>query len=327
MITIIFGDPGDGKTALMTMIAMSKMIEEGYDYWWQSARRIDLLKAGGFFNLEYLPQRHTVYSDYEIKSKYPKVESYYTDGYKIALPNPFFETMFFAPYSQIFLDEAQKYYDSRMSKFLRDCVYRFYQLHRQNHLDIYMTCQRLSNIDINIRQIAGRYILCKGCKVEKDSYDRIIKMEIKYFEFSNMGDAEKYYTEGKCSEKVKEKIFRYDSDIFQNYNSYANEPAFYAGNYYKSYDCYTEEGYVDTVESYMAFNHNHMYYAPVGYFKNEKRDAEMLKQQKLISKMKLSSIIMMLFYLIMNRKLLLKILLIQNLLIQNLLIQNNHKLK
>ena len=133
MITIICGEPGRGKTALMTYFAVQKMVDEGFTLWWQSCREIDTLKKGGFSALASLPQRHTVYADYLIKNKYMQYQSYYTSGFNIALPNPFFQTTFFAPFSQIFLDEAQKYYDSRMSRYLRECVYRFYQLHRPPH--------------------------------------------------------------------------------------------------------------------------------------------------------------------------------------------------
>ena len=128
MITIICGEPGHGKTALMTYFAIQKMLYEGFEYYYNSTRRIDKLKAGGFTSLDLPKQRHTVYADYVIKSQFPASQSYYVDGFNIALPNPFFDTTFFFPYSQIFLDEAQKYYDSRMSKYLRECVYRFYQL-------------------------------------------------------------------------------------------------------------------------------------------------------------------------------------------------------
>ena len=278
MITIIFGDPGDGKTALMTHFAYIRMVQEGYDYWWKSCQRIDLLKRGGFSRLEYLPQQHTVYADYVIKNGWGTDQSYYVNGFSIALPNPFFQTTFFAPYSQIFLDEAQKYYDSRMSKYLRECVYRFYQLHRHNHLDVFMTCQRLGNIDLNIRQISGRFILCKGCKTKEDEYGRIESVKIKYVEFDSMSDAEAYYENGKTNVKCEEKHLDIDYNVFELYDSYGNEPVFYDGNYNRKFDCYTEEGYVDTVESYMLYNKSHMYYAPVGYWKNEKRDAEILKK-------------------------------------------------
>ena len=278
MITIICGDPGKGKTALMTYFAIQRMIYEGWDYYWKSCRRIDALRLGGFSALEYLPQNHTVYADYVVLNKYPKVQSYYVDGFSIAMPNPFFNTTFFAPYSQIYLDEAQKYYDSRMSKYLRECVYRFYQLHRHNHLDVTMTCQRLGNIDLNIRALSENIIYVEDLKLEKDDFDRIVKMQWKVKKFVSLPHAEKYIENGDVKVPHKEETYTFEGCIFDFYNSYSNEASFYDGNYNRAYDCYTEEGYVCTVESFVKYNTNHMYYAPVGYWKNDKRDNEILKK-------------------------------------------------
>lgn len=279
MITIIYGEPGRGKTALMTYFALLEMVEKGFENYWNSCRRIDVLRKGGFTKLQYLPQRHTVYADYVIKLKYPNIESYYVDGFRIALPNPFFDTAFFAPYSKIFLDEAQKYYDSRMSKYMRECVYRFYQLHRHNHLDVTMTCQRLGNIDLNIRQIAERFIYIKGLDVKEDKYGQITKMTWSVIEFSSLKDAEAFVDSPKTDKKIKETTYTYEGNVFNRYNSYGNEPAFYDGNYYRNFDCYVEEEYDYTVESFVLYNENHMYYAPVGFWKDDKRDKELLKER------------------------------------------------
>ncbi len=279
MITIICGEPGRGKTALMTYFAYVQMVEKGFEDYWNSCQRIDILKAGGFNNLKYLPYQHTVYADYIIGNEYLGMQSYYVDGFKVALTNPFFDTAFFAPYSNIYLDEAQKYYDSRMSKYLRECVYRFYQLHRHNHLNIYMTCQRLGNIDLNIRGMSERIIYVEALKISKDSYGQITNMKWVVSEFNSLKDAEKHVESFNVDNKENIKTYEFKGDIFQLYNSYGNEPAFYDGNYSRSYDCYTEEGYVETIDSYMVYNRNHMYYAPVGFWKNEVEDKKIIKSR------------------------------------------------
>lgn len=282
MITIICGDPGAGKTALATKFGIEEMVYDGFSRWWESCHRIEKLRAGGFHQLKPLPQKHTVYADYNMKSKFPKADSYYVDGYKLSLANPFFETAFIPPFSTIILDEAQKYYDSRMSKYLRSCVYRFYQLHRHNHLNIIMTCQRLGNIDLNIRQIAGKIIFVEELKIKENEWGYITKMEWKVKEFSSLSSAESYIDNGNLTKNVVEKTYTFDGDIFQYYDSYTNEPAFYDGNYYRAYDCYSDDGYEYTVESFMAYNDNHLYVAPMGFWKNEKRDAEILKKLKVV---------------------------------------------
>ena len=280
MITIICGEPGNGKTALMTYFAVNKMMSEGYELWRKSCDTINKLYTGGFLSLRYLPQHHTVYSDYVIKNSFLGVQSYYCDGYKIALPNPFFDTMFFAPYSQIFLDEAQKYYDSRMSKYIRECVYRFYQLHRHNHLDVYMTCQRLGNIDLNIRDISRKIIYVEKLDITQDDYGRIIKMRWHTIEFDCLKFAEAYLDNNNKSVTHEKKEYAFDGNIFNYYDSYSNEACFYDGNYKVPYDCLVEDNYDDCIEDFIRYNENHMYYAPEGYWKGDaKTDKELLKKR------------------------------------------------
>lgn len=282
MINILCGDPGKGKTALLTCFAINKMRNEGYSFWRKCCNRTDELKKGGFDNLIYLPQRHTVYADYIISKKGMQSKSYYVDGFSIGLSNPFFDTAFLPPYAQIFLDEAQKYYNSRMSKYLRECVYGWYQLHRHNHMDVYMTCQRLDNIDINIRQIAGNIILVEDLQIEKDDFGRIIKVTWTTKEFDSLANADSFLTTTGKTAKFVENTYTFEGDIFSYYNSYANEPAFFDGNYNRAYDVYTEDGYIDTIDSFMQYNQNHQYVAPVGYWKNEKRDGVILKSKGVI---------------------------------------------
>lgn len=279
MITIICGEPGNGKTALMTYFAIQKMTNEGWNLWTNSCKRIQELYAGGFKNLRYLPQKHTVYSDYVIRNKWFNIQSYYCNGFNVALPNPFFETMFFAPYSQIFLDEAQKYYDSRMSKYIRECVYRFYQLHRHNHLDIYMTCQRLGNIDLNIRDISRRIIYVEKLDIEKDEFGRIVKMKWHTIEFTCLKFAEAFLDNDNKSVQHEKKDYEYTGNIFDFYSSYSNEACFYDGNYESNYDCLIEREYGSNVEDFIKYNEEHMYYAPKGYWKNDKEDSKILKER------------------------------------------------
>lgn len=279
MITIICGLTGRGKTALATNFAIEKMLDSSEDYR-NSMLEIKKLNAGGFVNLTTPPQRHLVYADYEIKVN-SRIHSYYVDGYELAIPNIYFKTAFLPPYSTIILDEAQKYYDSRMSKYLREEVYRFYQLHRHNHYNIILTCQRLGNIDLNIRALADKIIVCNDIEMKEDDYGNCDNFKWKIKEFTSVEVAERYCLSAELNEVKnygKDNIVKSKFPIFNFYNSYANKPVFYKYNEQRNYDYYTEDGYVMTLQSFVKYNDNHYFVAPQGFWKNADYDKKTLKK-------------------------------------------------
>ena len=278
MITIICGLPGAGKTTEEVKILVHKMLYESFEDYTNCKREIMQLRAGGFNQLELPPQRHLCFADFRVKVN-KRLQAYWVDGFKIGLPNPYFETMLFPPYSTIFLDEAQRYYDSRMSKYLREEVYRWFQLHRQNHYNVYMCCQRLGNIDVNIRALAEHIIVVESLDVKKDDYGRACKLTIKYREFNSPDTAESYQLA-----KEKKEISKLGTDkvdistlpIFDYFDSYGCKPAFYDGCYNKGFDYYTEDGYQFTLDSFVEYNNAHYFTAPRGYWKNAEYDKKIL---------------------------------------------------
>ncbi len=285
MITIISGVPGAGKTALLTYLLVMRMMEDGFNDWRNCKRELTALNDGGFNNLEPPPQRHMCFSDYKVKLN-RRFESYYIDGFQIGMPNPFFETVFIPPYSTIFLDEAQRYYNSRMSKYLREEVYQWYQFHRHNDYNVYMACQRLANIDVNIRGIAERFIVIDDIDIKENSWGMVTKITWTVRIFHSCDTAESYMlakerNENKDIGEVKQ--FTTDLCIFDYYDSKGMKPAFYSGNENRPFDYYTDDGYQFTLESFVKFNNTHFYVAPKGYWKNAKHDEEILKERGLIA--------------------------------------------
>lgn len=279
MITIICGIPGAGKTCKLTHFIVQRMLENGLEDYLNLKREINQLSKGGFSNLELPPQRHLCYADYDVRVN-NRLQAYYIDGFQLALPNPYFETANIPPYSTIFLDEAQKYYDSRMSKYIREEVYRWFQLHRHNDYNIYMACQRLGNIDLNIRGIAERFIVVDNLVVKEDNYGRVVKLKWTAREFFSCDTAESYMLAREKKENVDiGKVVEYETDlpIFNYYDSKGCRPAFYAGKYNQGFDYFTEEGYQFTLESYVEFNNKHYFVAPRGYYKNAEYDKQILK--------------------------------------------------
>ena len=280
-ITIIVGKPGAGKTVFATNILANKMFNSFEDMLCLK-QEIKKLKEGGFTMLDLPPQRHLCYADYKVKIS-RTTQAYTIDGYKIGLPNPYFETIFIPPYSTIFLDEAQRYYDSRNSKGLRSEVYNWYQLHRQNHYNIYLICQRLGNIDLNIRSIADKVIVIDELNMKKDKYGRVSKFTWNIREFESADTAEDYCLKKDRSEYanlgIKQTVIS-KLPLFQYYDSFANKPAFFNGKEYEKFNYTIEPNYKLTIDSFIEYNENHLYSAPKGYWKSADYDKKVLEKME-----------------------------------------------
>ena len=189
MITIICGDPGVGKTALMTHFA-TQYLQYDADY------ELAIDKINNYNNMGYnlSTPSHLVFSDYKISyNLYGKnVESYFCNGYYLGMPNAQHQTMFLPPYSKIFLSEAQRYYDSRKYNSFSDFISQFYEQHRHYGLQIYLDCQRVGLIDLNIRGISTRVILVESMSNDIDSHGRIISNHWQCREFSSAIECERY---------------------------------------------------------------------------------------------------------------------------------------
>lgn len=279
MIIIIVGKPGAGKTVFTANLVSQKIVNSKEDYF-NLKREIKALKQGGFNYLDLPPQKHLVYTDFKFKIN-RKIESYYIDGFKIGLPNPYFETTFIPPYSTIFLDEAQRYYDSRNSKSLRPEVYNWFQLHRQNHYNIYLVCQRLANIDVNIRALADKIIVIDDLKLKTNEFNIVSYFKWTTREFESPDIAEEY-----CLKKDREEVAKLGKKVietsnlplFRYYDSFGNKPVFFNGKEYTPFDYKIEKKYNFSIESFINFNENHYFTAPKGYWKSAEYDKKINKK-------------------------------------------------
>lgn len=281
MITMICGVPGSGKTSLMAYYA-TKLLQDDLSNYIACKRELRKLNSTGF-NYTLPPQKHLVYTDNPIHLG-KRIASYDVDGFRVGLPNIFFDTTFLPPYSSIFLDEAQRYYDSRMSKFLRDDVYHFYQLHRHNDYNVYLVCQRPANIDVNIRALAERVIVLDECKTKQDDYGCVSQISWLGKEFASADTAESYLlSSDKSSFDNLGKQFNEscDFDIFSCYDSKSCRPIFYS-DYNKPIEYYSSQGYVLSLESFVEYNNVHYFTAPLGFWKNTERDKKVLAEKEAI---------------------------------------------
>ena len=189
MITIICGDPGVGKTALMTNFALQYLLYDD-DFRLMEDKIIQYNLIG--YNLS--TPNHLVFSDYKISINSSKgnIDSYFVNGFYLGMPNSQHPTMFLPPYSKIFLSEAQRYYDSRKYDSFSDFVSQFYEQHRHYGLQIFLDCQRVGLIDLNIRGISTRVILVLSMINDINKSGRIVANHWNCREFNSVFDCEKY---------------------------------------------------------------------------------------------------------------------------------------
>ena len=267
MITLIFGRPGKGKTALMTALAL--------EYMTGSAARQDVraceaqiaeLKAGGFdFTV---PADHLVYSDYTIAARHGSVRSHYVNGFDLGLHDPNHFTRLFPPYSRFYLDEAQKYFNSRERNGIAGSVSRFYELHRHNHLEITLAVQRPKLIDLNVRELAERVIQIEEIHPKKDKGGRIVSITWQLRLFEKTVDACSFLDGGKVESQIT--TYTFPGNVFRHYNSLFHQPAFYNGSYGRDFEVALAESYPLNVDGVKQFNAEHSYSTPRGYFKGAK---------------------------------------------------------
>lgn len=229
MITNIFGEPGVGKTAFMTYLAMEAMANPAIrlkDL--RNCRRfVDKLNVGGYkFTV---PPNHLVYADYAIEArKFPLITNYLINPHDIGLPNKERKTHFIPPHAHIFLDEAQGSLNSRAGG-IEEFVSRYYEYHRHWRLDIVIASQRIKLIDLNVRGLAGRAIEPLKVETIENKYGFVTKTVWTCLEFDNSYLVEQYLNSGKNPKFGKKVKFTYNGDIFKHYDTEGCWPAFLDG--------------------------------------------------------------------------------------------------
>lgn len=214
MITFVFGKPGVGKTAFLCADAVLYLMgsAQSTELWLDCCSEVSSLGYP-------VPEHAPVYSNFSINvtTGYNKVVgSYYIDGFHLGFENPYVPVMPVFPGSKIYLSEAQRYYNSRKSRELPDWVSRYYEEHRHFGLDIMLDVQRPGLIDVNIRDIAGRFIEMQGVEVSEDK--GCTKSTTFYYrEFTSWSEVDRYLTSG--AETYKEQTLTVPFNVFEHFRS------------------------------------------------------------------------------------------------------------
>lgn len=227
MITLIVGEPGVGKTSLNAALMSQEIVDYRQEYL-SSCAKIDALNAKGY-SFDYPKDGVLSYSNFEFVNKTRfrfNKRSKRLDPWRMCLPNKDIPFDTFPPYSKFHVMEGQVYWNSRR-KGLRDCVSRFFENHRHNHFDIYIDVQRGGLIDANIREIAGRVLEVQKSIHYYDDAGHILATKFVCYDFGSWSEYEKYLNNGKDKKYAKEVKFEFIGCIFDCYNSFENEAAFF----------------------------------------------------------------------------------------------------
>ncbi len=253
MITIIFAPPRTGKTCFMTHIANTV----AFDRQRNRAMQTELQQKieSGFGAIATIPE-HCVSANYDItlrKFRYSPRMSRRINPYRLGFSNKCVKTHFNIPYEAIFITEAQKYLNSRMSKYFPDWQSRWYEQHGHNNLDIFLDTQRPMLIDVNIRELSQ---FVEIVKLHID-YDRLglpcrLVWDIRRIDSSPLFD--RYMSSGKQDKSCyTEDTVTAEYNVFACYDSRSCKPKFYAGHFDEDIDYVPAEITEESFAGYLKF--------------------------------------------------------------------------
>ncbi|MDE7162746.1 MAG: hypothetical protein K2O44_01530 [Clostridia bacterium] len=254
MITIIFAPPRTGKTCFMTHMANICAFDRQRNNAMQ--QELEQKIANGFSALKTIPQ-HCVSANYDIilrKFRYSPRLSRRINPYRLGFTNSFVKPVHFNfPYEAIFISEAQKYLNSRMSSYFPDWQSRWYEQHGHNNLDIWLDTQRPMLIDVNIRELA-RFIEIVKLDIKYDRLGQPCRLQwlIRVIPNSQMFD--RYMSSGKKDKDCyTEEVITADYNVFRCYDSRACKPMFYAGHFDEDIDYNPAEPTEESLDGYIKF--------------------------------------------------------------------------
>ena len=230
-ITIIFGQKGAGKTSLNTAFALWEMaINERYKC---CLSAIDELCRGKGRKYSYPPQAHCVYSspNYSIKNNWKyghgDLVSYTYSPYEFNLPNERIDYEIYPEYSSFHLMEGQSALNSRDSKNFPDETSRAYENERQPSYLIFIDCQRLQLIDLNVRKIVDNFICPIFLEHEYNSVGFMTKTIFHTICFKTTAQAEAFENDDKTDNGILVDFVFDGGCIFNCYDSVSSKKLYF----------------------------------------------------------------------------------------------------
>lgn len=230
-INIIFGQKGSGKTALNTVFALWEMAMR--QRYLQCMSEIELLKEERVRDYSFPPQAHCVFSspNYSIVDnwKFGKGDksSYSYNPYHFNIPNLRIDYDIYPPFSTFHCMEAQAPLNSRQSKNFPSETSRAYENERHPNYLIWLDCQRLGLVDLNVREITDWFITPISLEHKYNSLNVMIGTTFHTLCFDSLLKAERYVeTEDISLGKLVDFVFE-GGCVFNCYSSFGNKKIFF----------------------------------------------------------------------------------------------------
>lgn len=264
MILILFAPPRYGKTSLMTHL----LNEYAFNCEHNRLMRKEIAKknANGF-NLS-IPQ-HCVASNYNCLFKRFRHISRHNrliNPYRLGFENKFVKTHFTVPYQVTGITEAQKYFNSRMSRYYPTWQSNYFEQHGHDFLNFFLDTQRPMLIDANIREIS-QFLEITKLILDKDKYGKIRGMTWKCRKIEHSSLFDVYMSSGK-----KDKDCYTDLEITANYNvfdcydSQSCKPKFYNGHLTDDFDIDWAEPVDEDMQGYIKYLSKNDDELPEGFY-------------------------------------------------------------
>lgn len=250
MITIVFAPPRTGKTCFLTHMACTTAFDRERNRKMQ--KEIENKRENGFNALETVPV-HCVSANYDItmrKRGYSPRYNRRINPYRLGFANQYVKTHFNLPYECIFITEAQKYLNSRMSAHFPSWQSRWYEQHGHNNLDIWLDTQRPMLIDVNIRELS-QFVEIVELDVQYDAFGKVCRLKWHIRRIENSGLFDKYMSSGRRDKSCyTEDTEIADYNVFACYDSQSCKPRFYDGHLTDDFDYVRAESYGDSFDGY-----------------------------------------------------------------------------
>lgn len=272
MITIIFAPPRTGKTCFLTHMANIT----AFDHQRNRLMRQEIQKKieSGFAALKTVPS-HCVAANFDITLRqfgYRPRFSRRINPYKLGFANPNVDTHFNIPYEAIFITEAQKYLNSRLSKNFPDWQSRWYEQHGHNNIDIWLDTQRPMLIDVNVRELS-QFIEVVKLDISYNNFGKPCRLTWQIRRIDNSSLFDRYMASGKSDKSCyTEDVIVADYNVFACYDSQCCKPKFYAGHLDQDFDYEQARTTEDSYEGYVKFLKEFDDELPESYFTSKTDD-------------------------------------------------------
>ena len=221
LITIIFGKRRTGKTALNTKFALDEMANR--NRFLSCINALENLRRLEVF-LDNPPFEHVVYANYSFIDRFGRPR-YKVNPFHMCLPNDDgIEYEEYLPNASFHIMEGQMVWKSK--KTINNYACGFFENSGHNGFDIFIDVQRVINIHKDIREITDRFITILELNHDYNERGKIIKSTWKCLEFYDCSIVDEYIKtkNNSLGEQVE---YTFNGCIFDYYNSFSNQMAYY----------------------------------------------------------------------------------------------------